>query len=89
MDARNPLDQDEAISAPRRKRRGPGLLLILLLLAAAAGAAFAFSDRVREATSGLVASLTGLLAPSNPDPGIDAEKAGAVERIFRPTKEQP
>ena len=86
MDARNPLEQDEAITAPRR--RWPALVVALVLVGTAAGLAFAFPDRAREAASGLVASLTGLFAPSNPDPGIDAVKAGPVERVFRPSKEQ-
>ncbi|MCJ2049920.1 efflux RND transporter periplasmic adaptor subunit [Methylobacterium sp. J-070] len=88
MDARNPLEQDKAVTAPPRSRRWPGLLIALLLVAGAAGLAFAFPDRARGAASGLVASLTGLFGQSNPDPGIDAEKANPVERIFRPTKEQ-
>ena len=63
-------------------------MVALVLVGTAAGLAFAFPDRAREAASGLVASLTGLFAPSNPDPGLDMQKAGPVERIFRPTKEQ-
>ena len=75
MDARNPLDQDEAVAVPARRRRWPGLLVIVALLAAALGAAFAFPDRTRETAAQLVAALTGLFASGNPDPGIDAEKA--------------
>ncbi|MCQ9191722.1 hypothetical protein LXF07_24760, partial [Escherichia coli] len=84
----NPLDQDEAVTVPPRNRRWSGLLVVAVLLAAAAGLAFAFSDRTRETASNLVAALTGLFAPANPDPGIDVEKAGPVERVFRPSKEQ-
>ena len=88
MDARNPLDQDEAVTVPARGRRWPGLLVAVVLLALALGAAFAFPDRTRETVAHLVAAVTGLFAPGNPDPGIDVEKAGPVERVFRPSKEQ-
>jgi cobalt-zinc-cadmium efflux system membrane fusion protein len=88
MDARNPLGQDEALTAPPRRRRRTGLLVVIALIAAAGGAAFAVPDRTRAAAESLFGSVTGLFAPGNPDPGVEAEKAGPVERVFRPSKEQ-
>ncbi|XYD11058.1 hypothetical protein R1A27_11810 [Methylobacterium sp. NMS12] len=86
MDARNPLDQDEAVTVPARGRRWPGLLVAVVLLAAGLGAAVAFPDRTRETAAHLVAAVTGLFASGNPDPGIDVERAGPVERVFRPSR---
>jgi biotin carboxyl carrier protein len=88
MDARNPLEQDEAVIAPARGRRWPGLLIALAFAAGVAGLAFAFPERARETASGLLGALTGLFAASKPDPAVDVEKAGPVERVFRPSKEQ-
>ena len=91
MDARNPLEHDEAVAARPRRRRGRRALLVLvaLLVLGAAGILVALQpQRAREMAEGVVAAVTGLFGSGNQDAGVDLERAAPVERIFRPSKEQ-
>ncbi|GJE37683.1 efflux RND transporter periplasmic adaptor subunit [Methylobacterium persicinum] len=91
MDARNPHYQDQAGLEPQRPRRRGKVLRILVLLAVLGGVGAFVAlrpDEAREWAGRIAEAAQGLFSSSNKDPGIDLEKAGPVERVFRPSKEQ-
>jgi cobalt-zinc-cadmium efflux system membrane fusion protein len=90
MDARNPLEQDKRLarSARTRGRWGWRVLILLVVLGGIGAFAALRPEQAREVGQRLVGAVTGLFASGDKDPGIDLEKAGPVERTFRPTKEQ-
>ncbi|MGU3538949.1 efflux RND transporter periplasmic adaptor subunit [Methylobacterium sp. A54F] len=97
MDARNPLEHDEAQAGTgrgvRRERRRSGLLpivVVLSLVIALVAAAAIYPQPVRDAAERILALLPGFSGgePSGEDAPAAAERAAGGERLFRPTKEQ-
>ena len=90
MDARNPLEQDMVLARSARRRAGRVRRVLLLLAVVGAVVAFAVlrPEQAREVGHRLVGAVAGLFESSTPDPGVDLGKAGPVERMFRPSKEQ-
>ncbi|GJE62357.1 efflux RND transporter periplasmic adaptor subunit [Methylobacterium trifolii] len=93
MDARNPLESDAR--APREsdgRARRSGLLPIVVVLSvviALVAAVAIYPQPVREALSPVLAAIQGLIhGDKTEDEGEESQRAGAVERVFRPTKEQ-
>lgn len=84
MDARNPLEHD-VVAPPTGRRRRP---LVVVAVVAALCAVGAFALLAPERARGVIAAATGLFGSGGQDPGADVAKAGPVERIFRPSKEQ-